>query len=88
MLHNNTASTSAFDVVRTQVIDPIAPRWIRPKLAADFLGTTEGTLAKWRHEGRGPVYYVPPGIRSVLYDLSELDRFVEAGRVETTGDAL
>jgi hypothetical protein len=63
------------------------PRWVRGKVAAPYLGTTEGTLAKWRHEGRGPAYHVPPGIRTVLYDLSELDVFIEAGRVETTGSA-
>ncbi len=59
------------------------PRWVRSKIAAPYIGTTEGTLAKWRHEGRGPAYHVPPGIRAVLYDLSELDAFIQAGRVET-----
>jgi hypothetical protein len=63
------------------------PRWVRGKLAAQYIGTTEGTLAKWRYEGRGPSYHVPPGIRAVLYDLSELDAFIEAGRVQITAGA-
>jgi hypothetical protein len=59
-----------------------APRWARPNETADYLGTTPDVLAKWRHLGKGPTYVVPPGIRSVLYDLNQVDRWLTAGRVE------
>ena len=59
-------------------------RWVRPPVAASYLGTTVDVLAKWRHLGKGPSYIVPPGIRSVLYDLNEVDRWLAAGRVETS----
>ncbi len=62
-------------------------RWVRPTVAADYIGTTPGVLARWRHLNKGPSYVVPPGVRSVLYDLSELDRWLTAGRVETSDSA-
>jgi hypothetical protein len=62
-------------------------KFVRPKEAAPFIGVTEGTLRQWRHKNRGPAYYIPPGVRTVLYDLSDLRAFVTAGRVETAGAA-
>jgi hypothetical protein len=66
---------------------PPAPRWVRGKVAAPYIGTTEEVLARWRHLNKGPSYFVPPGIRSVLYDLNELDRWVASGHVQTSAGA-
>ncbi len=41
---------------------------------------TEGTLAVWRHEGRGPAY-VRFGNR-ILYEGSTLNRWLDEHRVE------
>jgi hypothetical protein len=74
--------------MRTDHSTTPALRFVRPKEAAPFIGVTEGTLRQWRHKSRGPAYYIPPGIRTVLYEVSELHAFVAAGRVDTAGGAL
>lgn len=58
------------------------PVWLREPEAAEVLGFARGTLRQWRHHGRGPVFHKVG--RSVIYELSELHRFVSAGRVETS----
>ena len=60
-----------------------ATQYLRGKEAGPLIGVKEGTLTQWRHKGRGPAYFIPPGTRTVLYDVTELRRFVERGRVET-----
>lgn len=52
------------------------------KQAAKFLGTTSGTLAVWRHEGRKPDY-IKLG-RAVRYPLDSLIEFQENSKVTTT----
>ncbi len=62
--------------------------YVRSREAARLIGVAEGTLSQWRHHGkRGPAYFIPPGTRTVLYSVTELRNWVEAGRVETTGGA-
>jgi hypothetical protein len=51
-----------------------------PKQAARRLGTTEGTLAKWRCAGIG-VAYIKIGGR-VYYELSALDAFIDSCAVK------
>lgn len=50
------------------------------KEAAEFLGTTEGTLAVWASTKRYKLSYVKLG-RSVRYRMSDLIRFLEENTV-------
>ena len=61
---------------------PIDPDTYYPPSAPELrvIGA-EQTLARWRHEGRGPAY-VKSGSR-VLYLGKDALAFLEAGRVET-----
>lgn len=47
---------------------------LNPKSAAEYLATTEGTLAKWRSEKVGPPYLKMRG--KVLYRLETLDKYL------------
>ncbi|QIA63559.1 helix-turn-helix domain-containing protein [Vibrio astriarenae] len=51
------------------------------KLAAEYLGVTEGTLAVWASTGRYSLPFVKVG-RKVFYTLADLDAFLES-RVQT-----
>lgn len=56
---------------------PAAPAGrLTPEQAALRLGVTARTLAKWRHEGRGPRYVKLA--RAIFYRASDLDAFEEA----------
>jgi Helix-turn-helix domain len=46
--------------------------------AAVYAGIPKSTLRKFRYEGRGPIYSKPAG--RVLYDIRDLDAFMESGR--------
>jgi len=53
------------------------PDWLlTPKDTAQLLGVAEGTLAAWRHQGRGPAF-VKLG-RSVRYRRADLHTFLDA----------
>ena len=56
-------------------------RFYRPSDEAMRLIATEGTLAVWRHEGKGPPY-TKFGNR-VLYEGATLNKWIDAHRVET-----
>ena len=47
-------------------------------------GISKGTLAMWRHEGRGPRYRKLG--RIVIYALDEVEEWIEAGIREGTSD--
>ncbi len=49
---------------------------VRPKDAAQLLGTTEKTLADWRCRGTGPAYCKAGS--SVVYPLSEIEKHINA----------
>ncbi len=51
------------------------------KMAADYLGVTEGTLAVWASTGRYHLPFIKVG-RKVYYTLKDLDAFLE-GRIFT-----
>lgn len=55
---------------------------MKPDKASEYLGCSQMTLARMRHEGRGP-RYVKLGGR-VFYRKADLDAYVEAGVIETT----
>ncbi len=50
--------------------------------AAGILGVRVNTLAVWAHAGRGPAY-LKIG-RTVRYDVTDLERFMQQGRVRTS----
>lgn len=51
--------------------------------AAKAYKIPEGTLAKWRHERRGPAY--SKAGRKVLYRAVDMEKFLDSTRQETTG---
>jgi hypothetical protein len=61
-------------------------RWGRPKVAAEKLGVTTGTLAKWRMKGVGP-RYSKLSRSLVLYDLDHCDELVQAAERSSTSEA-
>jgi Helix-turn-helix domain len=61
-------------------------RLVPPPAAAEYLGGIDvGTLAKWRHYGRGPAH-VRIGSR-IFYDQSDLDQYIDAHRRTSTSTA-
>lgn len=61
-------------VVREELGSPRSP-WLDTERAAEYLGSTPGTLKNWRATGQGPRYSVIQS-RLVRYHAAELDRFV------------
>ena len=55
-----------------------------PAEAAKLLRVSVGTLRDWRYLKTGPAY-IKAGAR-VLYDLHDLERYLNAQRVEATHD--
>ena len=55
-------------------------RRLNPVEAAEYLGIKPGTLKKWRHDRRLPYYQL--GWRTIVYDVQDLDRYLECNRVE------
>jgi predicted DNA-binding transcriptional regulator AlpA len=51
---------------------------LTPKQAAQVLATPEGTLKRWRAEGRGPAWVKLEG--SVRYTLSDVQQYIESNR--------
>ena len=61
-------------------------RLMPPADAAVYLGgLMVGTLAKWRHYGRGPAF-VRIGSR-IYYDQADLDRYIDNRRRTSTSEA-
>jgi len=54
----------------------------KAKDAAQYLGLTESTIAKWRMTGFGP-RHIKAGSR-VLYDRADLDAWIEINKRENT----
>ena len=61
-----------------------ASRRFRARKAADYLGVSDSTLAKWRVRGEPPVYRKLG--RVVVYDQTDLDLWLEACRRTSTSD--
>jgi hypothetical protein len=55
-----------------------------PRQAAERYGLSEGTLANWRCNKRGPKYYLlPPGRRKVIYLVDDLENWLRQNPVVT-----
>ncbi|MFL5337441.1 MAG: helix-turn-helix transcriptional regulator [Geminicoccaceae bacterium] len=61
-----------------------APRWLRVKSAAAYLGIGSGTLNKLRVYGGGP-RYAKLG-HTVVYDPSDLDDWANERKVRSTSE--
>jgi hypothetical protein len=48
---------------------------LSPAEAAAYLSMTEGTLAVYRHEKKGPKYFKPNG-KKIFYFVSDLDDWI------------
>ncbi len=59
---------------------------LRAPGAAQYLGTSTSTMAKWRMNGTGPTYQ-KLGRRIVVYDRRDLEAFAAKGsRTSTLGE--
>lgn len=76
--HQNVATTSKFNSLIQSGRD-----LLDDKEAADYLGTTAGTLSVWRSTGRYKLPFVKVG-RNVRYRRADLDSWLES-RTRTTG---
>jgi hypothetical protein len=59
---------------------------LRPPEAAEYLGTSTSTLAKWRMAGNGPPYSKLGGGRIISYDVGDLERYAEGRRRRSTSE--
>lgn len=64
--------------------DPLPPRFLRTKEAAEFLSLSARTLEKHRTYGTGPAYKKLGG--RVVYAIDELQAWAERGAVTSTSD--
>lgn len=63
----------------------LSHEFISPQEVADKIpGVTTGTLAMWRHEGKGPAYRKLG--RIVFYAVDEVDAYIEATKRNGTRD--
>ena len=51
--------------------------------AAEYIGTTEAQLAGLRYRNLGPTYIRTPGGRTIRYRWTDIDSWLDAGRVQT-----
>lgn len=67
----------------------ITPATLTTKEAAVYLGLSDQTLANWRVHGQGPAYLrlgsSGSGRPRIVYLPEDLDAFLRANRVKTTG---
>lgn len=59
----------------------IKQEWLTSAQAAKYLHMHPGSLANLRSQRSGPPWYRPRGSRMVRYRRSELDRWLESGRI-------
>ena len=59
-------------------------RWMRTEAAADYTGHGKSTLDKLRITGGGPRYVKRGSV--VLYDIADLDRWLEERKVRSTSE--
>ena len=64
-----------------------APRLLTREEAAGFLGLSPQTLANWAHTGDGGIPFIRVSRRAIRYRMSDLERWLQARTVETTGQA-
>jgi len=64
-------------------MDDSIEKCLTPKDASNYLGVTEGTLAKWRSTGKHSIPFIKFGSGSraaVRYEKNELDKFLNRCR--------
>ncbi len=59
---------------------PIQKRYLGTREAAQYTGIPASTLRQYRHENKGPLYFIPPGTGRALYDIADLDTWIQSGR--------
>ncbi len=59
---------------------------LRAPAAAEYLGSSPSTLAKWRMHGTGPRFQ-KLGKRIVVYDIDDLKAFADQGSRASTMEA-
>lgn len=69
-------SKSKTNKKKTDVERPEATGVVRAPEAARLLGVSEGTLANWRAQRKGP-RFARMGTRTVVYPLGELQRYID-----------
>jgi predicted site-specific integrase-resolvase len=60
--------------------------YLKPKAAADYLGTSPSTLAKWRMTGYGPAYACLGTRGPIIYREDDLRAFAEQRRRTSTSE--
>lgn len=65
------------------------PKLLSPAQVEREYGISTRLLGEMRYRRRGPAYHklVPSGPGSVRYDRAEIERWLEATKVETSGSA-
>ncbi len=65
-------------------VPPTQRMWVRVRQPSQITGLAEGTLNNFRAATppRGPAFHKVG--RTVLYDVAELHRWIDSGRVETS----
>lgn len=66
----------------------IKKQYLNTDEAAAYLGLSTAQLEKARTQGRGgPPYLKPPGVRRILYDLRQLEDWMQQGQRNNTSEA-
>lgn len=72
----------------TQALNDSSTLSVNANEAAAMLGVSPRTLANWRTQGIGPAFIRIGKVHSrTLYRLDDLNTWLDANRVETTGGA-
>jgi predicted DNA-binding transcriptional regulator AlpA len=79
--YHKCTDAKAEESIRTRAHD----RFVPDSAAAEWMGTTQATMRRWRHEGRGP-RYVKLG-SNVRYKIAWLEEFLDQQTVETRASA-
>jgi len=61
-------------------------RHISARTVASMLGIKTATLAKWRRQGRGPRKFVKLSATFVVYELAEVERYLEKKSLVSSND--
>ena len=65
----------------------IGKRYLNTDEAAVYLGLSTAQLEKARTQGRGgPPYVKPPGVRRILYDVRQLEDWMQQGQRNNTSE--
>ena len=78
-------TSSDYDLPRVGSGALIPSTNLRAPAAAEYLGVSTSTLAKWRLYGCGP-QYSKAGPRIVIYGIAELNAWLTARRRRSTSD--